>query len=78
MGETVSIQKIGDSYGIILPERHLDRVGWKEGDLIEIRSDAKHIEFVEPRSKGHQNKDDLIAGTAMRKYYAALRQLTRS
>jgi bifunctional DNA-binding transcriptional regulator/antitoxin component of YhaV-PrlF toxin-antitoxin module len=78
MSETVSIQKIGDGYGIILPEEHLDKVGWKEGDLVEIRSDAVHIEFVDRRADDAQNKDSLIAGTAMRNYYAALKQLARA
>jgi antitoxin component of MazEF toxin-antitoxin module len=77
MSEKVSIQKIGDGYGIILPEKHLDKVGWKEGDLVEIRSDAMHIEFVEPGSRNRQNEKNLIAGTTMRNYYAALKQIAR-
>lgn len=84
MSETVSIQKIGEEYGLILPARHLDRVGWKEGDLVEIHSDAVHIEFVEPHfrdrryDREERRRDDLIARETMRKYYAALRQLARS
>ncbi|SFB50135.1 hypothetical protein SAMN03159496_04360 [Rhizobium sp. NFR07] len=78
MIEKVSIQKIGDGYGIILPEKHLDKVGWKEGDLVEIRSDSEHIEVVEPRGNGDRDREHLIAGTAMRNYYAALKQLART
>jgi bifunctional DNA-binding transcriptional regulator/antitoxin component of YhaV-PrlF toxin-antitoxin module len=83
MNELVSIQKIGDSYGIILPERHLDRVGWKEGDLIEIHSDAAHIEFFEPGYSDtllhdHRAGEGLTAGTAMRNYYAALKQFAKA
>lgn len=77
MSEKVSIQKIGNGYGIILPEKHLDKVGWKEGDLVEIRSDSEHIEFIEPRGNDDQERESLIAGTAMRNYYAALKQLAR-
>jgi hypothetical protein len=57
MSEKVSIQKIGDGYGIILPE--------------------KHLEFVEPGSRNRQNEKNLIAGTTMRNYYAALKQIAR-
>jgi bifunctional DNA-binding transcriptional regulator/antitoxin component of YhaV-PrlF toxin-antitoxin module len=78
MNETVSIQKIGSGYGIILPEKHLDKVGWKEGDLVEIRSDSEHIEFVDARAHNPENDENLTAGTAMRNYYAALKQLARA
>jgi antitoxin component of MazEF toxin-antitoxin module len=76
MSKMVRIQKIGAGYGIILTEKHLDKVGWKEGDLVEIRSDATHIEFVEPGARKKQDDKSPIAGTAMRNYYAALKQLT--
>jgi bifunctional DNA-binding transcriptional regulator/antitoxin component of YhaV-PrlF toxin-antitoxin module len=78
MIETVSIQKIGNRYGVVLPDKHLDRVGWKEADVIEIRSDAKHIEFVEAFATAKRDDDSLTAGATMRNYYAALRQLAKS
>lgn len=80
MGETVTIQKIGDRCGIMLPQEHLDKVGWKEGDRVEIRSDGVHIEFVAPREdadkvSGHAPLPD---GTAMQNYLRALKGLSRN
>lgn len=79
MGETVVIQRIGECCGIMLPQEHLERVGWKEGDRVEIRSDTVHIEFVTTRAgeNGPPESSELIASVAMRNYYAALRALAK-
>lgn len=79
MGETVVIQRIGECCGIMLPQEHLDRVGWKEGDRVEIRSDTVHIEFVTTKAgnNGPTASSELIASAAMRSYYAALRALAK-
>ncbi len=79
MSETVVIQRIGECCGIMLPQEHLDRVGWKEGDRVEIRSDTVHIEFVTSKADddGPPANSELIASIAMRNYYAALRALAK-
>ncbi|TNM65449.1 hypothetical protein [Aliirhizobium smilacinae] len=80
MGETVIIQRIGERCGIMLPQEHLDRLGWKEGDHVEIHSDTGHIEFVATRSSEAEapGNRELIASAAMRNYYAALKELARN
>lgn len=80
MGETVVIQRIGECCGIMLPQEHLERVGWKEGDRVGIRSDTVHIEFVTTKTtdgNGQHTSPELIASVAMRNYYAALRALAK-
>jgi bifunctional DNA-binding transcriptional regulator/antitoxin component of YhaV-PrlF toxin-antitoxin module len=77
MGDTVCIQKIGDRYGIILPERHSGRTGWKEGDLVEIRMGAQHIECIAPPGTFPAADGKIAASTAMQNYYAALRKFAR-
>jgi bifunctional DNA-binding transcriptional regulator/antitoxin component of YhaV-PrlF toxin-antitoxin module len=77
MGETVTIQRIGDRCGIMLPQEHLDKVGWKEGDRVEIRSDRVHIEFV-ASDGGAPDAPALPTGTVMKNYLMALKGLARN
>jgi bifunctional DNA-binding transcriptional regulator/antitoxin component of YhaV-PrlF toxin-antitoxin module len=79
MGETVTIQRIGDRCGIMLPQEHLDKLGWKEGDRVEIRSDQVHIEFTAPNGDYSEaaRSFSLTHGTAMRNYLTALKELAR-
>lgn len=64
----------------MLPQEPLDRVGWKEGDRVEIRSDAGQIEFktTKPGETGPPGSRELIASAAMRNDYAALRELAKN
>jgi len=80
MGETVTIQRIGDMCGIMLPQEHLDKVGWKEGDQVEIRSDRVHIEFSSPHDDENAavQPSAVTAGTAMKNYLTALKGLARN
>lgn len=79
MGETVTIQRIGDKCGIMLPQEHLEKLGWKEGDRVEIRSDQVHIEFITPHDEEGEepNSLSLTNGTVMRNYLTALKELAR-
>ncbi len=79
MSEMVTIQRIGERCGILVPQEHLDKLGWKEGDQVEIRSNGDHIEFLPPHpdEAEEQNRADFSAGTAMKNYYAALRELAK-
>ncbi len=80
MSETVTIQRIGDKCGIMLPQEHLDKVGWKEGDRVEIRSDKLHIEFIAPddNDSAAARTSALPSGTVIRNYLMALKGLTRN
>lgn len=80
MGTKVVIQKIGEDYGIILPHGALDRLGWKEGDALEIHVDDTGVELFDPRTVSDEDfqRQLLAAKMAMRKYHVALSQLAKS
>jgi hypothetical protein len=79
MGKTVVIQRIGDGYGIFLSADHLEGVGWKEGDRIEIRPGNDRIELVGLHEAQGQRPENpgLVLGTVMGNHYIALKELAK-
>ena len=71
----VTIRKIGNSEGVIIPKEVLDRLGLKSGDVLEMRESSSGIELViEPADLAEQLK---AARLGMQKYRVALRELAK-
>ena len=71
----VTIRKIGNSEGIIIPKEVLDRMGLKAGDTVEIREESGSISLVpEQADLAEQLK---AARLGMQKYKVALRELAK-
>ncbi|MCF6370545.1 AbrB/MazE/SpoVT family DNA-binding domain-containing protein [Rhizobium halophilum] len=71
----VTIRKIGNSEGIIIPKDVLDRLGLKAGDTVEIREEGGSISLVpEQADLAEQLK---AARMGMQKYKVALRELAK-
>lgn len=71
----VTLRKIGNSEGIIIPKDVLDRLGLKAGDKLELREEAGQLHLVpqEP-DLAEQSK---AARLGMEKYRVALRELAK-
>nr|CAD6419054.1 AbrB/MazE/SpoVT family DNA-binding domain-containing protein [Rhizobium sp. Q54] len=71
----VTIRKIGNSEGIIIPKEVLDRLGLKAGDAVEIREEGGSISLIpEQADLTEQLK---AARIGMQKYKIALRELAK-
>ncbi|KQS68092.1 AbrB family transcriptional regulator [Rhizobium sp. Leaf371] len=71
----VTIRKIGNSEGVILPKDVLDRMGVKAGDTLTIRVTNNKLELTpETASFSEQLK---AARIGMEKYRNALRELAK-
>lgn len=71
----VTIRKIGNSEGVILPKDVLDRMGVKAGDTLTIRITDNKLELTpETASFSEQLK---AARIGMEKYKNALRELAK-
>ena len=71
----VTIRKIGNSEGVILPKDVLDRMGVKAGDTLTIRVTDNKLELTpETASFSEQLK---AARIGMEKYKNALRELAK-
>jgi putative addiction module antidote len=71
----VTIRKIGNSEGIIIPKEVLDRLGLKAGDAVEIREEGGSISLIpEQADLTEQLK---AARMGMQKYKIALRELAK-
>lgn len=71
----VTIRKIGNSEGIIIPKEVLDRLGLKAGDAVEIREEGGSISLIpEQVDLTEQLK---AARMGMQKYKIALRELAK-
>ncbi|TCM57631.1 putative addiction module antidote [Rhizobium sp. PP-F2F-G48] len=71
----VTIRKIGNSEGVILPKDVLDRMGVKAGDTLTIRVTDNKLELTpETASFSEQLK---AARIGMEKYRNALRELAK-
>ena len=71
----VTIRKIGNSEGVIIPKEVLDRLGLKAGDEFELKETGSTLELAPQR-------DDLAeqlraARIGMKKYHVALRELAK-
>lgn len=71
----VTIRKIGNSEGIIIPKEVLDRMGLRAGDSLEIQEESGKIALVpEQADLAEQLK---AARLGMEKYRVALRELAK-
>ncbi|WP_029618510.1 AbrB/MazE/SpoVT family DNA-binding domain-containing protein [Pseudorhizobium marinum] len=71
----VTIRKIGNSEGIIIPKEVLARMGLKAGDTIEIREENGSLSLItEQADLAEQLK---AARLGMEKYRVALRELAK-
>jgi putative addiction module antidote len=71
----ITIRKIGNSEGVIIPKEVLDRLGLKAGDEFELKETGNTLELA-------PHKDDLAeqlraARIGMKKYHVALRELAK-
>lgn len=72
---SITIRRIGNSLGVILPKEVLDHYGIKEGDSVDVERGDKAIEL-------HPQNADLAeqlkaARVGMAKYRVALRELAK-
>ncbi len=71
----VTLRKIGNSEGIIIPKDVLDRLGLKAGDTLELREEAGQLHLVPQEADlAEQIK---AARLGMEKYRVALRELAK-
>lgn len=71
----VTIRKIGNSEGIIIPKEVLDRLGLKAGDTLDVKESEGGIYLTPERADlGDQLK---AARAGMAKYRIALRELAK-
>ena len=72
---SITVRRIGNSLGVILPKELLDRYGIKEGDSLEANAGDKAIEL---RPQKADLADQLRAARiGMEKYRVALRELAK-
>lgn len=71
----VTIRKIGNSEGIIIPKEVLDRLGLKAGDTVEIREESGSISLVPEQADLAEQLE--AARMGMQKYKIALRELAK-
>ncbi len=71
----VTIRKIGNSEGVILPKDVLDQMGLKAGDTLTVRVSDNRLELTpETASFAEQLK---AARIGMQKYRTALQELAK-
>lgn len=71
----VTIRKIGNSEGIIIPKETLDHLGLKAGDSLELRVESGSITLA-PESADLAEQLE-AARKGMQKYRVALRELAK-
>jgi putative addiction module antidote len=71
----VTIRKIGNSEGVILPKDVLQNLGLKTGDTLELREVDNGIELV--HQKADLTEQLRAARIGMQKYRVALRELAK-
>jgi putative addiction module antidote len=71
----VTIRKIGNSEGVILPKDVLRNLGLKTGDTLELREVDNGIELV--HQKADLTEQLRAARIGMQKYRLALRELAK-
>jgi putative addiction module antidote len=75
MNMNVTIRKIGNSEGVILPKDVLQNLGLKTGDTLELREVDNGIELVQ--QKADLTEQLRAARIGMQKYRIALRELAK-
>ncbi|PXA88046.1 AbrB family transcriptional regulator [Caulobacter sp. D4A] len=78
--QKITIEKIGEDYGIILPRDVLEPLGWEEGRVLELHVDDTGVELFDPKVVSDEDfqRQLLTAKMAMRKYHVALSALAKS
>jgi putative addiction module antidote len=71
----VTIRKIGNSEGVILPKEVLESLGLKSGDTLELRQVDNGIELLQQKADLSEQLE--AARIAMQKYRIALRELAK-
>jgi putative addiction module antidote len=71
----ITVRRIGNSLGVILPKELLDRYGIKEGDAFEVNPGEKTFELA-PRN-ADLAEQLRAARIGMEKYRIALRELAK-
>lgn len=71
----VTIRKIGNSEGIIIPKEVLDRMGLTTGDTLELREGSGNIELIPEHVELSEQLE--AARRGMKKYHVALRELAK-
>lgn len=72
---SVTIRKIGNSEGIIIPKEVLDQLGLKAGDTIDLESEGNKITLAPQKADLAQQLE--AARVGMQKYKIALRELAK-
>lgn len=71
----VTIRKIGNSEGIIIPKEVLERMGLKAGDTFELKESSGSIELVPEQEDLSEQLE--AARRGMKKYHVALKELAK-
>lgn len=73
----VTVRKIGNSEGIIIPKELLDSAGLKAGDRLELVRDGDTIRLTPDKATLDFARKMEIARARMKKYEVALRELAK-
>ena len=71
----VTIRKIGNSEGVIIPKEVLEKLGLKSGDTLELREVDNGLELL--HQKADLTEQLKAARIGMQKYRVALRELAK-
>lgn len=73
----VTVRKIGNSEGIIIPKELLDSVGLKAGDRLELVREGDSIYLKPDKATVDFARKMDVARARMKKYEIALRELAK-
>lgn len=71
----ITVRRVGNSLGVILPKELLDRYGVKEGDVFDV--DEGEVSFKLSPQKADLAEQLRAARIGMDKYRVALRELAK-
>lgn len=72
----IKIQKIGDSFGLILPDEVLNRLNCVEGETVVLTEELSG-KYSLSRPQSHHEKIMAVAEDIMRRYEGTLRDLAK-
>jgi len=74
----VTIRKIGNSEGVILPKELLDRHNWKAGDVLNVQEDGDELRLRPHTGDPEEFERKMaVARERMKKYEVAYRALAK-